>query len=162
MKKNILEYAAMLLSVLVLGLTIFWFYHFATSQEHRRAEVKRNLYETVLHSGTMKTEIIRNEEEFALVKEQEVYFDYYRGRNTEKYMQEGKIEVIDDSGNVLLAVDLTEKYYKNNLKLAGGNYKIVETLKLHPNPETELSFEQYSDLEKDIRKADAYSFVVNW
>lgn len=162
MKKNIAEYGLIFLAVLVLSMTIYWFYYFVTGFVQKEALLRRNLYETALDAEILSKGQLQSEEKFTVPQGAKVYLDYYRGKNTENYLKEGKLQIISAKGEVVFVLDLLDKYYQSPIDLPAGEYKIVESITLNPNPVMDTTFEEYREKKREERNADAYSFRVSW
>ena len=139
MKRNVIRYLFLSVSVIVFGLTLTWLVTHFQKPNLKKASIKRDyekLIELRLSQEEVKPEPVQTD--FTVREGETVYVKSLKGKEVNQFIKDGKVTIVNQAGEVIYEYRLLDDILTQQINLPAGEYKIMESMTL--NEEAVLSY----------------------
>ncbi len=135
MNRNVVRYLFLSVSMLLLGLSIWWLVLHFQKPNLRTVKIEQDFYGEVLRQKEKeKAEapiLVENEEEFAVHENERVYLTFRKGGQLAGLIDSGKLTLQNAEG-IVFEQDLLADAFSGEIRLAAGKYRLTEKAVINP------------------------------
>lgn len=134
MNKNVVRYLFLSVSMLLLGLSIWWLVLHFQKPNLRTVKIEQDIYEEVLRQKEKQNTAapVETEEEFEVRANEQVYLTFRKGGQLAEMIDSGRLTLRNEAG-VVWERDLLADAFSGDVQLPAGKYQLTEEAVISPS-----------------------------